>query len=145
MIIVIKLHIKLEKKNTKASIISSFRKIFNKDQNTKLEISIHWKKSIHKKSKLSKKVMKNITLEKPKNFQIIKSFLFIGLLKIKKIVFHSISLNKSWLQINKIQISQKISIIDNQKSIIILFVSQIVNSANKRENKIKINQKKTII
>jgi hypothetical protein len=103
------------------------------------------KNNIHKKSIVSIIVIKKITKEKPKNFQIMKSLLFIGLLKIKKIVFHSISLKRSWLHINKTQISQKISIVDNQKSIMIFFVSQIVKLSSNKEKNIKIIQKKIII
>ena len=73
------------------------------------------------------------------------SYLFMGLLRIKNIVFHSTSLNKSWLHINTTHISQKISIIDNQKSTIILESSHIVNFHNVTENAININAKNKII
>ena len=145
MIIVTKLHIKVEKKKTKAKVNSSFKKVFSKDQSINFVISISFIKSINKNKKDCKTVINKIVIEKPKNFHKIKSVLVIGLLKFKKIVFHSISLNKSWLQINKTQISQKISIAPSQKSITIYVVSQIVNFCNNKEKNIKITQKITIM
>lgn len=119
--------------------------MLNKVHKIKFVISIFLKKSKLKKIIHSIKIIKKIAKENHKNFHKIKSFLQIGLLKIRKIVFHSISLKSNWLQINKIEISQKNSIIDNQKSIIILLVSQIVNFESKIDKNIKIIQNKTII
>ena len=69
--------------------------MFIKLQIIKFVISISLKNNIHKKRIVSIIVIRKMTKEKPKNFQIMKSLLFIGLLKIKKIVFHSISLKRS--------------------------------------------------
>ena len=108
-------------------------------------ISIFCKNNINKYKIHWKILIKKITIENHTNFQIIKSFLFIGLLKIKKIVFHSISLKSSWLHMKRTQINQKTSIIDNQKSIVILLVSQIVSFDNAKDKKINKTQKITIV
>ena len=86
-----------------------------------------------------------IVIENHKILPSINSYLFIGFDKIKKIVFHSTSLKSNWLQINSTQINQNISIIESQKSTIILEFSQIVNFPSKMEKIMKINEKKTII
>ena len=82
--------------------------------------------------------------ENQKNFQSINSYLFIGLESIKNIVLPSISLKRSWLQTNKTPTIQKISIIDNQKSTIILSSSHIVNFQRDIEKIIKTKAKKSI-
>ena|GEM_PF-841489 len=115
-----------------------------KDQITKFEISISLKKSIPKNKIASKNKIKKTTIENQRNFPIMKSLLFIGLLRIKKIVFHSISLKSNWLPINKTQISQKTSIVAKPKSIIILLASQIVISDKINEKRIKTIQKNII-
>jgi hypothetical protein len=80
-----------------------------------------------------------------KNLPRINSYLSIGLDKIKKIVFHSTSLNKSWLQTNITQISQNISIIASQKSTIIFSEFHRVNCHNDNEKIMKMSQKNSII
>lgn len=137
--------IKLDKKNTIASIISSFKNMFMIDQIIKLSISIFLKNKTIKNNIDWKSVIKSIVIENQRIFQRINSYLFIGLLNIKKIVFHSTSLNNNWLHTNKTQRSQNISIIANQKSTIILESSPIVSFHKIIENAIKINQKNTII
>jgi hypothetical protein len=74
-----------------------------------------------------KNVIIVITPANHKNFHKINSYLLIGLLKIRKIVFHSISLKRSWLQTKSTQISQNISISASQKSKITFSHSQIVS------------------
>jgi hypothetical protein len=76
-----------------------------------------------------------ITHANQRNFHTINSYLLIGLLKIKKIVFHSISLNKSWLQTKSTPISQKISIRAIQKSKITFSPSPIVSFPSQTDNK----------
>ena len=88
--------------------------------------------------------MRNIVDEKPRNFHRINSYLFIGFERIRNIVFPSISLNKSWLQTNNTQISQKISIIASPKSTIILLSSPIVSFPSKREKTINTKAKNII-
>jgi len=83
-------------------------------------------------------------IEKPINFHIINSYLFIGLLKIRNIVLPSTSLNKSWLQTNKTQTKPNISIIARPKSTIILLSSQIVSFPKSREKTMKTNAKNKI-
>lgn len=85
-----------------------------------------------------------MTREKPKNFHKINSYLFIGLDKIKKIVFQSISLKSNWLQTKITEIKENNSIIASQKSRIILLSSQIVNFHKDIENIIKIKAKNII-
>jgi hypothetical protein len=82
--------------------------------------------------------------EKPKNFPSIKSRLLIGFESIRKIVFHSISLNRSWLPTKRTQIRPNTSIIESQKSKITLSSSQIVSFHKAKENKINTNAKKRI-
>lgn len=145
VIIVIKFDIKLDKKNTIERAISSFKKVFIIDQIMRLSICIFWKKSRDKKIIAWKSIISKIAKEKPKNFHKINSYLLIGLDKIKKIVFPSISLKSSWLHTKSTQIRPKISIIASQKSMIILLVSQIVNFDREIEKIINTNAKKSII
>jgi hypothetical protein len=88
--------------------------------------------------------MRNILAENQKNFPSIKSCRFIGLESMRKMVFHSISLKRSWLQTNRTQISQKTSIIDKPKSTITFSDSQMVSLPRARENRVNIPAKKTI-
>jgi len=143
--IVIIFDMKLDKKNTITSIISSLKNIFIRDRIIKLSITISLINKTIKNNIDWNNVIKNIVIENHNIFQIINSYLLIGLLNIKNIVFHSISLNNNWLQTNKTHKSQKISIIANQKSTIIFESSHIVNFHSIIEKAIKINQKNTII
>jgi hypothetical protein len=59
-------------------------------------------------------------------------------------VFHSISLKRSWEPINKTHTKLNISIIASPKSTIILLSSQIVNFQSNIEKIIKINAKNNI-
>ena len=86
----------------------------------------------------------NIVQLKPTNFHNINSDLFIGFDNIKKIVFHSTSLKSNWLQTNKTQTIQNISIIARPKSTIILLSFQSVSCHNKIEKIINTNAKKRI-
>jgi hypothetical protein len=79
------------------------------------------------------------------NLPRINSYLSIGFDKIRKIVFHSTSLNRSWLQTNITHINQKISIIANQKSTIIFSAFPSVSCPRDIEKIININQKNNII
>lgn len=90
------------------------------------------------------KTTKNITNEKPKNLPKINSYLFIGLDKIKNIVFPSTSLKSNWLHTNKTEINENISIIARPKSTITLLSSQIVSFPKAREKIIKTSAKKII-
>ena len=111
--------INVEKNSTIESSISSFKKLNSKEKRIKVFISIHWKISTHKNKSDCKAIIRKIVIENHTNFQSINSDLFIGLLRIRKIVFHSISLKSSWLHTNKTQTSQNISIIASQKSTMI--------------------------
>lgn len=119
--------IKVDKNKTIQTKIISFRNIKIKEKIIKLSIEIPLKYKTIKYKIDCKNVIKNITRENPKNFHKINSYLFIGFDKIRKIVFHSISLNKSWLHTNKTQTKPNISIIAIQKSVITLPSSQIVS------------------
>jgi len=121
------LDINVDRNKTIQSKISSLTKVKNNDNSISFSIAIHLnnKTQIYKID--CKKTIKKITKLNHKNFHKINSYLFIGLDKIKKIVFQSTSLNKSWLQTNKTQTSQNTSIIASQKSIITLLSSQIVS------------------
>ncbi len=107
-------------------------------------ISISFKNNTSKKTIDCNKIINVIVIENHKNFHNINSYLLIGLLKIKKIVLPSISLKSNWLHTNKTQTNQKTSIIDNQKSTIILLSSQIVNFQSVIEKRIKTNAKNII-
>lgn len=121
------LDIKVEKNKTKAIRIINLKNMNISENIISKSIEIHVKNSIAKYKSDCKKVIRNITRENQKNFHKINSYLFIGFDRIKKIVFHSISLNNNWLPTNKTQTSQKISIIAIPKSTIILSPSHIVN------------------
>ena len=137
--------IKVDKKKTRASIISSFKKVFIIDQIMRELISIPWKNSTPKNNIVCAKTSKNIMKENPRIFPKINSYLLIGFERIKNIVFHSTSLNKSWLHTNKTHRSQKTSIIASQKSTIILLLSQIVSFPKVMENIMKMKPKNKII
>lgn len=136
--------IKVEKKKTEASKISNFKNMKNNEYKTSESIGIDLKSKTIKNNNASRKTTINIQIENPKNFHKINSYLFIGLDKIRKIVFHSISLKRSWLQIKSTLKNQKISIIASQKSSIILSSSHIVNFPKAMEKIIKINAKNII-
>lgn len=85
-----------------------------------------------------------IAKEKPANFQRINSERLIGFESIKNIVFPSISLNKSWLQINKTHISPNTSIIESPKSTMIFSSSPSVSFHKAREKAINTIAKNTI-
>lgn len=110
-----------------------------KENTIKDSISIHLKYKTNKYNIDCKKTIKNITSPNQKNFHKINSYLLIGFDNIKNIVFHSISLNKSWLQTNKTQINQKISIIAIQKSVITFWSSPIVSFHKDKEKIINKN------
>ena len=126
--------INVEKKNTNHSNISSLKNVNNKEKLIKLVISIPFISNTDKNNIDWSSTIRKIVAENQKNLPNMNSYLFIGLLSIKNIVFHSISLNKSWDHTNNTPTSQNISIIANQKSTIILLSSQIVNFPNNREN-----------
>ncbi|MDD5212940.1 MAG: hypothetical protein PHG82_00725 [Candidatus Gracilibacteria bacterium] len=135
---------KVDKKISIESSISSFKKVKNKAQNIKLSSGIPLKNKTQIYKIDCKNTTKNITNEKPKNFQRINSYLFIGLDKIKNIVFPSTSLKSNGLPTNKTEIKENISIIASPKSTITLLSSQIVSLPKAREEIIKISAKKTI-
>ncbi len=135
----------VEKKNTRAKSISNFKNVNTKLIIIKWSISIHFMSITAKSKRDWKNTIIAIVAENPKNFQRINSYLPIGFDRIRKIVFPSTSLNKSWLQTNKTPINQNISIIDNPKSTIILLSSQSVNCPKTREKIINKNPKNKII
>lgn len=132
------------KKKTIDRVISSLRKVKNKENIIRWSILIDLNNKTIKNSKDWKNIIKKIVIENHTNFQSINSYLFIGLLKIRNIVLPSISLKRSWLQTNKTQTNQKTSIIASQKSTITLSSSQIVSFQREIENKINTKAKKSI-
>lgn len=86
---------KVEKKNTIARSISSLKNVNNKAQSINPVTGIELISSIATYKIACNKTIKSMVAEKPKNFPSIKSCLLIGLERMRKIVFHSISLNKS--------------------------------------------------
>lgn len=133
--------INVEKKNTIARRISSFKNVKKSDQSISQVISIFLKSKTPIYKTACKKVIKSMVAEKPKNFPRIKSCLLIGFERIRKIVFPSISLNKSWLHTNSTPISQNTSIIARPKSTIIFSHCPIVSWLNAREKIIKTKAK----
>jgi hypothetical protein len=87
--------INVEKKNTIARSISSFKNVKNNAQRIRSVISIFFIINTPRNNTACNNTIKAIVPENPKNFQSIKSCLLIGLDNIKNIVFPSISLNKS--------------------------------------------------
>ena len=136
--------INVDKKKTSDNKISSFKYVNNRENEINLVISISFNKRTDKNKIDCNTIIKNIVHENQKNLPNINSYLLIGLLNIRKIVFHSISLNKSCDHTNNTETSQKTSIIANQKSTIILLSSQIVNCQSAIENIIKTNAKNSI-
>lgn len=136
--------IKVEKKKTRDSKISSLKKVNSRENEINLVISISLINNTIKNNKDWKNIIKNTVIENHKNFHNINSYLLIGLLNIKKMVFHSISLKRSWEPINKTHTKLNISIIASPKSTIILLSSQIVNFQSNIEKIIKINAKNNI-
>ncbi len=88
--------------------------------------------------------IRRMVKENPKNFPRIKSCLLMGLLRIKKIVFPSISRNSSWLPTNNTPTIPNISIIASPKSTITLLSSPIESFPIAKENRIKIKAKNKI-
>lgn len=136
--------IKDEKKKTRDNNISNLKNVKTIDITIKWSISIHLKNKTNKNKIACNNTINPIVQVNQKNFHNINSYLFIGLLSIKNIVFHSTSLNNNWLQTNNTQTIQKISIIANQKSTITLLSSQIVNFQSDIENIINTNAKNII-
>jgi hypothetical protein len=114
------------------------------EKTIKLVIAISLKNKTIKNNNACNAIINMTVIEKPINFHIINSYLFIGLLKIRNIVLPSTSLNKSWLQTNKTQTKPNISIIARPKSTIILLSSQIVSFPKSREKTMKMNAKNKI-
>lgn len=136
--------IKVEKKKTNDKSISSLKNVNNKENKINLVISKSFINNTTKNNIDWKNIIRNKVNENHKNFHKINSYLFMGLLNIRKIVFHSISLNNNWEPINKTHTKPNISIIANQKSIIIFWSSHIVSFQSRSENMIKTNAKKSI-
>ena len=138
------LDINVEKKNTKDNKISNLKNVKSRENNINFVISISFKNKMIKNKIAWNKIIKKIFSENQKNFHKINSYLFIGLESIKKIVFHSISLKSNWEPTNKTDINQNISIIANQKSVIIFLSSQSVSCPKEIEKIIKTKAKKII-
>lgn len=136
--------IKVERKSTIESNISILKKVKRRENKIISSICIPLDKSTQAKKTDWSNNMRNMTIEKPKNLPKIKSNLVIGLDNIRKIVFHSISLNSSWLPTKRTHMIPNISIIPSQKSTIILFSSHIARLPSIMENKIKRIAKKII-
>lgn len=136
--------IKVEKKNTSQSNISNLKNVNSNENAINLVISISFINNTIKKSIDCKNIIKNIVAENQKNLPKINSYLWIGLLSIKNIVFHSISLNNSCDQTKSTHTNQNISIIANQKSTIILVSSQIVSLPNAIEKTMNTKAKNRI-
>ena len=126
--------IKLEKKNTNPSNISSFKNVKISDQSTRVVIGMALShKTPRNKSDWNITISK-IVAEKPKNFPSTNSYLAIGFERIRNMVFHSISLKSSWLPTNKTQIIPKTSIIASPKLVITRASLPIVSCHNRSEN-----------
>lgn len=136
--------INVEKKNTSQSVISNFNNVKISEKTIKLVTAISFNKSTSKNNIDWNNIIKKIVQENQRSFHNINSYLFIGLLNIKNIVFHSTSLKSNWEPTNNTQTSQNISIIASQKSTIILLSSHIVNVQREIENIIKIKAKNKI-
>ena len=136
--------INVEKKNTRESNISNLKNVNSNENEINLVISISFNIKTHKNKIDWNSIIKATVHENHKNLPKINSCLLIGLLNIKNIVLPSISLNNSWDHTNKTQTNQKISIIANQKSTIILLSSHIVSLPKAIENIINTNAKNNI-
>lgn len=143
-IIVIIVLINVEKKNTIARRISSLKKVNKSDQTISQLIGIDWNNKTKRNKRDWKKTIRNILAENPKNFHKIKSCLFIGFERIRNIVFHSISLNNSWLPTKRTPMSPKTSIIERPKSTITLSPSPMVSFPRANEKIINTQAKKTM-
>lgn len=141
---VIMLLIKVEKKKTIARSISSLKNVNIRDHITRLLIAISFQSNTHKKSADCEKIISATVAENQKNFPIIKSCLLIGFERIRKIVFPSTSLKRSWLPTKRTPIRPKISIIPSPKSTITFSASPIVSFPRAREKIINTNAKKSI-
>lgn len=137
--------IKVDKKSTIETKVISFKSININEKIISGVIEIPLKNKTPKNKIDCKTTIKEITQENQKNFHKINSYLLIGFDNIKNIVFHSISLNNNWLQTNKTQINQNISIIEIPKSTITFSSSQIVSLPKASEKTINKSQKITII
>ncbi len=144
-VIVSMFDINVDRKKTIASKASSLNSVNNIENIIKCVISISFKNNTHKNSSACKNTISNIVIENHRNFQSMNSYLFIGLLSIRKMVFHSTSLKSNWLHTNNTHISQNTSIILNQKSTIILLSSHIVSFQSIIEKAINANAKNIII
>ncbi len=136
--------INVEKKNTSQSNISNLKNVKINENNTNLVISISFINNTIKNNIDCKNIIKNIVAENQKNLPNINSYLFIGLLSIKNIVFHSISLNNNCDHTKSTHTSQNISIIANQKSTMIFESSQIVSLPNAIEKTMNTKAKNNI-
>ena len=136
--------IKVENKNTIARSISNFKKVKNKAQDIRFVIAISENSNTPRNTSDWTRIIKAIVPENPKNFPRIKSCLFIGFESMRKIVFHSTSLNNSWLPTKSTPISPNISIIPSPKSTITFSDSPIVSFPRARENIINTKAKKRI-
>jgi hypothetical protein len=136
--------INVEKKKTRASVISSLRKVKRSENTMRESIPIHLNRSRRRNTPDWRIVSIAIAKENQENFPKINSHLSIGFERIKNIVFPSISLKRSWLQTKSTQMSQNTSIIASPKSTITLFASPIVSCPRARENTINTNAKNTI-
>lgn len=137
--------INVEKKKTSPNIISSFKNVKKSDHKISEVISMSLNNKTLRNTNDWNIIIRRIVREKPKNFPRIKSCLLIGLLKIRKIVFHSISRNNSWLPTNRTPTSQKNSIIAIPKSTITFSSSPMVSFPRARENTKKIHAKNSIM
>lgn len=136
--------IKVEKKKTSDNNISNLKNVAISENTINQVISIHFNQITIKNKIDCNNIIKAIVAENHKNFPKINSYLFIGLLSIKKIVFHSISLKSSCDQTKSTHTNQNISIIAKPKSTITLLSSQIVSFHKAIENIMKTNAKKSI-
>ena len=136
--------IKVEKKNTIARSISSFKKVKNTAQSIKSVMTIPLSNNTTRNKADCSSTIRAIVPENPKNFPRIKSCLLIGLESIKNIVFPSTSLNKSWLHTNNTPISPNISIIPSPKSTMTFSDSPRVRAPRAREKSINTKAKNRI-
>ena len=84
--------INVEKKNTKASKISSLKKVNSRENDIRLVISIHLNAKTNKNRIDCSNIINATVAENQKNLPRINSYLLIGLLNIKNIVLPSIYL-----------------------------------------------------
>jgi hypothetical protein len=137
--------IKVEKKKTRARRISSLKTVKRREKSIIWVISISFKIKTQRKTKDWRKRIRIIANENQINFQRRNSYRAIGFERIRKIVFPSTSLKRSWLQTKRTPIIPKNSIIPSPKSTITFLSSQMVSFPRAREKTIKIKAKNTII